>query len=124
VYHQVQHNRADIVRVLRGEINDDWPQRPQGAAGEAERPSPRGRKPINAKCETVRDLPTFRLRRAAAFLRKIGIEIGFGRDGRARTRTIHITTVAALPHPEQAGVPPSAPSASSASPLKVTNRPR
>ena len=31
-----------------------------------------------------------RLRRAATFLRKIGIEISFGREGRARTRTIHI----------------------------------
>ena len=34
-----------------------------------------------------------RLRRAATFLRKIGIEIGFGREGRARTRTINITTI-------------------------------
>ena len=32
-----------------------------------------------------------RLRRAATFLRKIGIEIGFEREGRARTRTINIT---------------------------------
>jgi hypothetical protein len=62
-----------------------------------------------------------RLRRAATFLRKIGIEIGFGRDGRARTRTIHITTVPALLHPEQTGVPPSAPSASSALPLNVNS---
>jgi len=28
------------------------------------------------------------LRRAATFLRKIGTEIGFGREGRARTRII------------------------------------
>ncbi len=33
-----------------------------------------------------------RLRRAAAFLRKIGIEISFGREGRARTRTITIVS--------------------------------
>jgi hypothetical protein len=33
-----------------------------------------------------------RLRRAATFLRKIGIEISFGREGRARTRTILIAT--------------------------------
>jgi hypothetical protein len=32
-----------------------------------------------------------RLRRAATFLRKIGIEVMFGREGRARTRTIRIT---------------------------------
>ena len=52
-----------------------------------------------------------RLRRAATFLRKIGIEISFGREGRARTRTISITTHSA---PESAGIRPSAPSASSA----------
>jgi hypothetical protein len=33
-----------------------------------------------------------RLRRAATFLRKIGVEISFNREGRARARTIHITT--------------------------------
>jgi hypothetical protein len=48
-----------------------------------------------------------RLRRAATFLRKIGIEITFGREGRARTRTIHITAA-----PENSGVRPSSPSAS------------
>jgi len=32
-----------------------------------------------------------RLRRAATFLRKVGIEISFGREGQARTRTILIT---------------------------------
>ena len=50
-----------------------------------------------------------RLRRAAPFLRKIGIEISFGREGRARTRTIHIATT---PTPENTGARPSAPSAS------------
>ena len=38
-----------------------------------------------------------RLRRAATFLRKVGIEISFEREGRARTRTILITTVPSLP---------------------------
>ena len=38
-----------------------------------------------------------RLRRAATFLRKIGIEIGFEREGRARTRVIHITTTPQIP---------------------------
>ena len=52
-----------------------------------------------------------RLRRAATFLRKIGIEISFGREGRARTRTISITTHSA---PENEGMRPSTPSASSA----------
>jgi hypothetical protein len=54
-----------------------------------------------------------RLRRAATFLRKIGIEVGFDREGRARTRTIRIT----MPNrssPENAGATPSEPSASSA----------
>jgi hypothetical protein len=62
-----------------------WPDSPRGLAG--------------------------RLRRAAAFLRKIGIEISFGREGRARTRTIHIATT---PTPENAGARPSASCAPSA----------
>jgi hypothetical protein len=53
-----------------------------------------------------------RLRRAAPFLRKIDIEISFGREGRARTRTIHIATT---PTPENTGARPSASSAPSAS---------
>jgi hypothetical protein len=52
-----------------------------------------------------------RLRRAATFLRKIGIEIGFGREGRERTRTINITTIQPSAAPENAGAQPSAPSA-------------
>jgi hypothetical protein len=44
-----------------------------------------------------------RLRRAATFLRKIGIEIGFGREGRARTRTINITTIQPFFTPEKPG---------------------
>jgi hypothetical protein len=55
-----------------------------------------------------------RLRRAATFLRKIGIEIGFGREGRARTRTINITTIETLSTQEKLGIRSSAPSASSA----------
>jgi hypothetical protein len=62
-----------------------------------------------------------RLRRAATFLRKIGIEIGFAREGRARTRTIHITTAHTLAGLEYAGAPPSEPSASSALPLNVNS---
>jgi hypothetical protein len=56
-----------------------------------------------------------RLRRAATFLRKIGIEIGFEREGRARTRVIRITAESAdpAPAPEHGGAQPSAPSASS-----------
>ena len=56
-----------------------------------------------------------RLRRAATFLRKVGIEISFGRAGRARTRTITITATQRHPAPEQSGAQPSASSASSAS---------
>ena len=68
-----------------------------------------------AKSKTWPDSPRAlagRLRRAATFLRKVGIEIGFPRGGRARTGTINITTSAA---PENAGAQPSAPSAPSAS---------
>jgi hypothetical protein len=55
-----------------------------------------------------------RQRRAATFLRKIGIEIGFGRDGRERTRTITIRTSQPSAAPEKPGEQPSAPSAPSA----------
>jgi len=51
-----------------------------------------------------------RLRRAATFLRKVGIAISFGREGRARTRTISITNLSA---PDHDGLRPSTPSASS-----------
>jgi hypothetical protein len=68
-----------------------------------------------AKSKTWPDSPRAlagRLRRAAAFLRKIGIEISFGREGRARTRTIHI---APTPAPENTEARPCASSAPSAS---------
>jgi hypothetical protein len=58
-----------------------------------------------------------RLRRAATFLRKIGIEVRFEREGRARARIVYIT---ASP-PENAGALPSAPSAQPASGANVTN---
>jgi hypothetical protein len=70
-----------------------------------------------AKSKTWPDGPRAlagRLRRAATFLRKIGIEIGFGREGRARTRTINITTIQTFSTPEKPGAEPSARSASSA----------
>jgi hypothetical protein len=70
-----------------------------------------------AKSKTWPDGPRAlagRLRRAATFLRTIGIEIGFGREGRARTRTINITTIQPSATPEKPGRQPSAPSASSA----------
>jgi hypothetical protein len=50
--------------------------------------------------------------RAATFPRKIGIEISFGREGRARTRTIHVATTPSHSTPESTGARPSAPSAS------------
>jgi hypothetical protein len=68
----------------------------------------------DAKAKTWPDSPralSGRLRRAATFLRTVGIEISFGREGRARTRTITITTRAA---PESAEMRPSTPSVSSA----------
>jgi hypothetical protein len=70
-----------------------------------------------AKSKTWPDGPRAlagRLRRASTFLRKIGIEIGFGREGRARTRTINITATQTCTTPEKPGAEPSAPSASSA----------
>ena len=70
-----------------------------------------------AKSKTWPDGPRAlagRLRRAATFLRKIGIEIGFEREGRARTRTINIKTIQPSATPEKPETQPSAPSASSA----------
>jgi hypothetical protein len=55
-----------------------------------------------------------RLRRAATFLRTIGVEISFVREGRARTRTIVITTTLSQSAPETAQVNPSASSAPAA----------
>lgn len=49
-----------------------------------------------------------RVRRAATFLRKVGIDIIFEREGRARTRTIQIAR-----KPERAPAGPSTPSSSS-----------
>ncbi len=70
-----------------------------------------------AKSKTWPDSPralSGRLRRAATFLRKIGIEVSFEREGRARTRIIRITAAGADPVPERGGVQPSAPSVPSA----------
>lgn len=70
-----------------------------------------------AKSKTWPDSPralSGRLRRAATFLRKIGIEVSFEREGRARTRIIRITAAGADPGPERSGVQPSAPSVPSA----------
>src|SRR5437762_3463193 len=63
-----------------------------------------------------------RLRRAATFLRKVGIEVGFGREGRARTRTINIATIQTFSTPEKPMAGPSAPSASSAENPKSISR--
>lgn len=67
-----------------------------------------------AKAKTWPDSPRAlagRLRRAATFLRKIGIDIGFEREGRARTRTIRLTTTPKSASPETRGAQPSASSA-------------
>jgi hypothetical protein len=55
-----------------------------------------------------------RLRRAATFLRKIGVTITFDRQGQVRTRTIRITTTQTHTAKESDRVRASAPSASSA----------
>lgn len=70
-----------------------------------------------AKSKTWPDSPRAlagRLRRAATFLRKVGIDIGFEREGRARTRMIRITTTGQPAAPETRGFGPSASSAPSA----------
>ena len=59
-----------------------------------------------------------RLRRAATFLRKIGIEIDYVKKGRPRTRVIFITAKGNSSGPDYGEPQPSAPSASSVSPPK------
>ncbi len=59
-----------------------------------------------------------RLRRAATFLRKLGIEISFKKIGRTRTRIIRVNTLPTRSAAENAGTRPSAPSAPSAVTLK------
>ena len=87
---------ADVVgdRVVRSR---SWPDSPRALSG--------------------------RLRRAATFLRKIGIEIGFEREGRARNRIIHITATETPPAAETRGPQSSASSAWNAhsTNTKVTN---
>jgi hypothetical protein len=56
---------AELVREMQRK-NKSWPDTPRALAG--------------------------RLRRAATFVRKIGIEVAFDREGRARTRTICLTS--------------------------------
>jgi hypothetical protein len=70
-----------------------------------------------AKSKTWPDTPKAmggRLRRAATFLRKIGIDVGFEREGRTRTRIISITTTPGHLAAENDGQQPSASSAASA----------
>ncbi len=57
-----------------------------------------------------------RLRRVATFLRKVGIEIDYAKEGRARTRIIRISAKRSFREPDYDGAQPSAPSASSAIP--------
>ncbi|MEO8884308.1 MAG: hypothetical protein ABI377_12995 [Devosia sp.] len=69
-----------------------------------------------AKAKTWPDSPralSGRLRRAATFLRKVGIDIGFEREGRTRTRMIRIITTGKSASPETEGPQPSASSAPS-----------
>jgi hypothetical protein len=71
----------------------------------------------SAKSKTWPDGPRAlagRLRRTATFLRKIGIEVAFRKEGRARARIIDITVTPPSATPENAGAQPSAPSVSSA----------
>ena len=62
-----------------------------------------------------------RLRRAATFLRKIGIEFSFRKEGRARTRIIQITMIPPSAAPGNTVAQPSVPSAPSASTPKSSS---
>jgi hypothetical protein len=71
----------------------NWPQSPRGMAG--------------------------RVRRAATFLRKVGIDVSFSREGPTRKRTIHVVAVRGLPT-ENGGARSSAPAGPSASIVTTT----
>ena len=93
---------ADLLGALAAEVGEraarskTWPDSPRALSG--------------------------RLRRAATFLRKVHIELSFGREGRARTRIITITMAMATTSsvPENDGARPSTPSASSAPAQKTS----
>ena len=91
--------------------------------GTSGRPWGNGGRAHIAKARTWPDSPRSlagRLRRAATFLRKIGIEIGFDREGHARTRIIRLTATSGVKEPKPVGARPSAPSAPSA-PMAKSN---
>ena len=85
---------TDLLGTLAGEVDErvskskDWPSSARALSG--------------------------RLRRAATSLRKIGIDVALNKEGRARTRIVHITASAT----ETAVAQPSAPSATSATPTR------
>jgi hypothetical protein len=89
---------SDLLNQLRVAANEsttrsrDWPNSPRALADE--------------------------LRRAATFLRKVGIEIAFDRVGKHRTRTISIDTLP-FASPERGASPSSAASASSATHISL-----
>jgi hypothetical protein len=103
---------AAAVRVVMA-TRTDW----TGTASDLQGPLAEAAGERVAKAKTWPDSPRAlagRLRRAATFLRRIGIEISFTKEKRARTRIIRITTEPLSPTPENAGTQPSAPSASPA----------
>jgi hypothetical protein len=89
---------SDLLNQLRVASNEsttrsrDWPNSPRALADE--------------------------LRRAATFLRKVGVEVAFHREGKHRTRTISIDTLP-FPSPERGASPSSAASASSATHISL-----
>jgi hypothetical protein len=103
---------ATAVRAVMA-TRTDW----TGTASDLQGPLAEAAGERVAKAKTWPETPRAlagRLRRAATFLRKIGIEIKFTKEKRARTRIIRITTVPLSPAAENVGAQPSAPSASSA----------
>jgi hypothetical protein len=77
-----------------------------------------------AKAKTWPDGPRAlagRLRRAATVLRKIGIDISYRKEGRARTRMICVTTSRTSAPPERRGAQPSASSAPPAGLAKASS---
>lgn len=93
-------NSSDLLGALNKNVDEEarkaksWPTNPRALSG--------------------------RVRRSATFLRKVGIDITFSREGRARNRMI---TIVYEPEPEKSGPRPSAPSAASAgtdNPIEIT----
>ena len=115
---------AVAVRALMDRIAEDKKTQWQGTASEllADLIPLVGEKVARSKAwpSNARALAG-RLRRAASFLRRVGIDVAFAQEGHAKTRLITITTYSPAPGPADKGKFASASSALEVTPNDVNN---